>query len=85
MAETAQAGPVRVADANGAERGGQRVAVVLGIAARARDGADVGDVGYAVVPQQAEELLERSRAVPDREHHGPLRLHHAWPSSAPDR
>jgi hypothetical protein len=57
---------VAVADRVVRKRGGERVALELGVSPRARDGADVDQFLDAGGSQYGEQLVERSGRVPDR-------------------
>ena len=72
--QAAEPGEMRVADAGAGESRRQRVDIELGMAARARHLADVGDVTHAVGADERDEVLQRMRRMTDGPHAASLLL-----------
>ena len=66
-AETAERREVIVGDANLCQLSGQRLAIVLRVGARSRDGSDVGNERDIRLHQQAREFREGPRRMADGE------------------
>ena len=65
--QPAQTGQVRVLNAGSAESRRQQLTAELRIVARSRNRSYIEEASHTVLAEQADELLDRPRGMPDRE------------------